>query len=294
MVVIIGIFIVVVGVLAGFMMAGGPVFVLMQIPEFIVMGAATIGSLLIGTPLWLLKQLPSKFRQLLSGDPYTKKEYLNLLQTLFELFYLSARTGLMDLESHAEHPEKSVIISKNRFLLLHPHALYFLCDTLRIIISAGISEQDVELLLDADSETYREEMNGFPTTFSKVGDALPGLGIVAAVLGIIITMGAIGGPPEVVGEHVAAALVGTFIGVLASYGFVGPIANGLEFLNQSEERYLTCIKNGVAAFAKGNPPVIAAEVARRVIYNHVRPSFKEMDDACRQIKFKTKSIAPIE
>jgi chemotaxis protein MotA len=260
----------------------------MQIPEFIVMGAATIGSLLIGTPLWLLKQLPSKFRQLLKGDPYTKKEYLNLLRTLFELFQLSARTGLMDLESHVEHPEKSAIFKKNTFLLSHEHALSYLCDTLRLVISAGISEQEIEFLLDADSDTHHEEMNGFPATFSKVGDALPGLGIVAAVLGIIITMGSIGGPPEVVGQHVAAALVGTFIGVLASYGFVGPIANGLEFINQSEERYMTCIKGGIVAFSKGNAPVVSTEIARRVIYNHVRPSFQEMDDACKTIKIKSK------
>jgi len=284
MAVFIGIAIVVVGVLGGFLMAGGPVFVLMQIPEFVVMGAATVGSLLIGTPIWLLKKLPSKFRQLLRGDPYTKAEYLNLLQTLFELFHVSARTGLMDLESHVERPRESAIFSRNQFLLSHEHALDYLCDTLRLVISAGISEQEVEFLLESDSETHHEEMSGFPTTFSKVGDALPGLGIVAAVLGIIITMGSIGGPPEVVGEHVAAALVGTFIGVLASYGFVSPIANGLEFINQSEERYMTCIRHGVVAFAKGNPAVVSAEIARRVIYSHVRPNFQEMDDVCREIK----------
>jgi chemotaxis protein MotA len=282
--VIIGVFIVVIGVLGGFLMGGGPVFVLLQVPEFVVMGAATIGSLLIGTPIWVLKRLPGKITLLLKGDPYTKDEYLNLLQTIFELFHLAGRTGLMDLESHVEHPEKSSIMMKNKFLLAHPHALHYLCDTLRLVISAGISEQEVEILLDADSETHREEMQGFPSTFSKVGDALPGLGIVAAVLGIIITMGSIGGSPESVGEHVAAALVGTFIGVLASYGFVGPIANGLEFINQSEERYMTCIKSGIIAFARGNPAVISAEIARRVIYSHVRPSFQEMDDACRSMR----------
>jgi chemotaxis protein MotA len=288
MAVFIGIIIVVVGVLGGFIMAGGPVFVLMQVPEFVVMGAAMVGSLLIGTPLWLLKKLPGKFRQLLKGDPYTKTEYLNLLETLFELFHLSSRTGLMDLESHVEHPDSSAIFTKNKFLLKHPHALHYLCDTLRLVISAGISEQDVEFILDADSETHHEEMHGFPTTFSKVGDALPGLGIVAAVLGIIITMGSIGGPPEAVGEHVAAALVGTFIGVLASYGFVGPVANGLDFINQSEERYLTCIKNGVVAFTKGNPPIIATEIARRVIYSHVRPTFQKMEEACNVIKSRAR------
>jgi chemotaxis protein MotA len=286
--VIIGVIIVVIGVLGGFLLGGGPVFVLLQVPEFIVMGTATIGSLLIGTPMWVLKGLPSKIRQLMKGDPYTKDEYLKLLRTLFELFHLSARTGLMDLESHVERPENSAIFSQNEFLLTHPHALSYLCDTLRLVISAGISEQDVEFLLDADSDTHHEEMSGFASTFAKVGDALPGLGIVAAVLGIIITMGSIGGPPEQVGEHVAAALVGTFIGVLASYGFVGPISNGLEFINQSEERYMTCIKNGVVAFAKGNPPVIAVEVARRVIYSHVRPTFPELDEACRSIKAKTR------
>ncbi|HLP18482.1 MAG TPA: motility-associated protein, partial [Bacteroidota bacterium] len=214
--VFLGIAIVVIGVLGGFLMAGGPVFVLLQVPEFVVMGAATIGSLLIGTPLWVLKQLPGKLYRLFKGDPYTKTEYLNLLQTLFEMFQLANRTGLMDLESHVEHPDESTIFAKNPFLLNNHHALHYLCDTLRLVISAGISEQEVEFLLEADSDTHHEEMHGFPSTFSKVGDALPGLGIVAAVLGIIITMGTIGGSPESVGEHVAAALVGTFIGVLAS------------------------------------------------------------------------------
>lgn len=286
--VFIGVIIVVIGVLGGFLMGGGPVFVLLQLPEFVVMGAATFGSLLIGTPLWVLKRLPGKITRLLKGDPFTKEEYVNLLLTLFELFHLANRTGLMDLESHVEHPETSSIIGKNKFLLSNQHAVHYLCDTLRLVISAGISEQEIEFLLDADSETHHEEMHGFPATFSKIGDALPGLGIVAAVLGIIITMGSIGGSPESVGEHVAAALVGTFIGVLASYGFVGPVANGLEFVNQSEERYLTCIKSAIVAFARGNPAVISTEIARRVIYTHVRPSFQEVDDACRTMRFASR------
>ncbi len=145
-------------------------------------------------------------------------------------------------------------------------------------------------MLDADIETHHEEMSGFSTTLSKVGDALPGLGIVAAVLGIIITMGSIGGSPESVGEKVAAALVGTFIGVLASYGFVSPIANGLEFNSQSEQRYMMCIKTGIVAYTKGNGAVISTEIARRAIYSHVKPSFQELEEACHKIRTGMKTL----
>ena len=284
MFVIIGIVVVIVGVIGGFLMAGGPLLVLLQIPEFIVIGAAAIGSLLIGTPMRIIKGLGGKFALLLKGDLYTKKEYLNLLKTLFELFHVATRDGLINVEQHVENPEKSTIFTKNKFLLEKHHAIYYLCDTLKLMLSGGVPAQDIEILLDADSDTHHEENAGYPATFSKVGDALPGLGIVAAVLGIIVTMQAIGGPPEEVGHHVAAALVGTFLGVLMSYGFVGPFATSLEFLNQSEARYITCIKSGIVAYAKGNPPVMAVEFARRVIYSDVRPTFRETEEACKQAK----------
>jgi chemotaxis protein MotA len=289
MVVILGLIIVIVGVLGGFVMAGGPLFVLVQLPEFIIMGAAAIGSLLIGTPYWLLKRMPAKIGQLLKGDPYTQKVYLNLLQTMYELFIVSDRAGLMSMETHVEQPKDSSIFKKNSFLMSHDIFLNYICDTLKLTISGGVSEQELEYLLDADIETHHEEMSGFSITLSKVGDALPGLGIVAAVLGIIITMGSIGGSPESVGEKVAAALVGTFIGVLASYGFVSPIANGLEFNSQSEQRYMMCIKTAIVAYTKGNGAIISTEIARRAIYSHVKPSFQELEEACHRTRAALKT-----
>jgi chemotaxis protein MotA len=181
-------------------------------------------------------------------------------------------------------PEKSAVFSKNEFLLHQHHALFFLCDTMKLLLGGGVPPYDVEALLDADIESHHAEGASAPALIQKIGDALPGLGIVAAVLGIIITMGAISGPPEVVGEHVAVALVGTFVGILLSYGFVQPIATHIELLQASEARYYECMKAGIVAYAKGNAPIIVVEFARRVIYHSVRPSFAEVEQAVRSAK----------
>ncbi|HLP16660.1 MAG TPA: flagellar motor stator protein MotA [Bacteroidota bacterium] len=284
MFILIGAAVVIASVLGGFTMAGGPFMVLVQTSEFVIILGATVGMLLISVPLRMLKQLGSKLGNVLKGDPYTKDEYLKLLQSLFELFHVATRDGLINVEQHVENPEKSAIFQRNKFLLDNHHAVNFLCDTLKLMLSGGVPAQDVEVLLDSDSDTHHEEVAGFPAVFSKIGDSLPGLGIVAAVLGIIIVMQHVDAGAATVGHHVAAALVGTFLGILMSYGFVGPIATNLEFLNAAEARYITCIKAGVIAYAKGNPPVMAVEYARRVIYNDMRPSFRETEEACKKVK----------
>jgi chemotaxis protein MotA len=155
---------------------------------------------------------------------------------------------------------------------------------MKLLLGGGIPPYDIEGMMDADIDTHHAESAIPPGLIQKLGDSLPGLGIVAAVLGIVITMGAINGPPEVIGEKVAAALVGTFLGVLLSYGFVQPIATNLELMNGSEARYLECIKAGVVAYAKGNAPTVVVEFARRVIYSSVRPSFEEVEKAIKVIK----------
>jgi chemotaxis protein MotA len=284
MFVIIGIVVVIASVLIGFTMHGGPLKVLLQYNEFIIIGGASIGSMMVGTPLRVLKQLAGSLGNIFKGDPYTKEEYLNLLKSMYELFNVATRDGLINVETHIENPDKSPILSKNPFLLKNHHALWYLCDTMKLLLGGGVAPHDLESMLDTDIESHHAEQAPVSAAITKMSDALPGLGIVAAVLGIVITMQAIGGPPEEVGEKVAAALVGTFLGILMCYGFVGPLASHLELLQASESRYLECIKAGVVAYAKGNAPITVVEFARRSICGEVRPSFKELEDAARSTK----------
>jgi chemotaxis protein MotA len=287
MFVIIGFAIVTLGVLGGFVMHGGPLGVLLQWNEFLIIGGAGVGSLIVGTPPRVLKQMVGNIASIFKGDVYTKVVYLDLLKTMFELFNTAKRDGLISIESHIEDPEKSAIFSKNAFLLKQHHALNYFCDTMKLLLGGGVPPHDLEALLEADIETSHAESSAGPGLIQKLGDALPGLGIVAAVLGIVITMQAINGPPEEIGEKVAAALVGTFLGVLLSYGFVQPVAGHLELLHQSEARYFECMKTGIVAYAKGNPPTMVVEFSRRVLYNDVRPSFDDLEEAIKSVKSGT-------
>lgn len=284
MFVIIGAAVVLIGVIGGFVLEGGPIMVLIQPVEFMIIGGAAIGSLLIMSPFAQLKQVIAHALGVLKGDAFTKQQYLNLLKTMFDLFTIAKRDGLIALEPHVMEPEKSSVFTKNEFLLKHHHPLYYLCDTMKLLLGGGVPPYDVEALLDADIDSHHAESASAPALIQKIGDALPGLGIVAAVLGIVITMQAISGPPEEIGHKVAVALVGTFIGILLSYGFVQPLATHVELLQQSEARFLECIKAGIVAYAKGNAPIIVVEFARRVIYHGVRPSFAEVEQAVRAQK----------
>ncbi len=286
MFVIIGAAIVIVGVIGGFLMEGGAIMVLVQPVEFMIIGGAAIGSLMVMSPFAQLKQVIGHALGVMKGDPYSKEVYLNLLKTMFELFTVAKRDGLIALEPHVMEPEKSVVFKKNEFLLKRHYPLLYLCDTMKLLLGGGVPPYDVEAMLEADMDSHHAEGATSPALIQKIGDALPGLGIVAAVLGIVITMQAINGPPEEVGHKVAVALVGTFLGILLSYGFVQPLATHVELLQQSESRFLECIKAGIVAYAKGNAPIIVVEFARRVIYHSVRPSFAEVEQAVRGTKGK--------
>ncbi len=288
MFVIIGIVVVIGSVLGGFMMHHGELAVLVQPNEFIIIGGAAIGSMLVSAPMRILKHLGSNLGTLFKGDPYTKEEFLSLLKTMFELFHIATKDGLMNVEPHIEKPESSSIFSKNPFLLHHHHALPYLADTLKLLLTGGVPAYDLEALLDADNDTHHLESSQAPGLLSKTSDSLPGLGIVAAVLGIITTMQAINGPPEQIGMSVAAALVGTFIGILMCYGFLGPMAAHIEVIHQSEARYLECIKIGIISYAKGNAPAMVAEFSRRVIFSDFRPTFAELEQAIKEIKSAAK------
>ena len=280
----VGIFVVFGAVLGGYTMHGGAVGVLIQPSEFIIILGAGLGSVLISTPIKVIVQILQSLTKVLSGAAVSKAQYFELLSLLYELFQMARKEGQLALESHIEDPEKSSLFGQYPGFLKNHHAVHFLADTVRVILAGGVAPHDLEALMDADIETHHEESGQPAAVLSKVGDAMPGLGIVAAVLGIIITMGAINGPPEEIGHKVAAALVGTFLGILVSYGFLQPIATGIENMNNNEARYVLVLKVGLLAFASDAPPIVAVEFARRAIFSDVRPSFKEMEDAFRNKK----------
>jgi len=277
----VGILVVVGAVLGGFVMAGGNPMLLWQPAEFVVILGAAAGSLLVSTPISLLKKIFSSSLQAMKGGGISKAQYFELLSLLYELFQTAKKDGILGLEAHVEEPFSSAIFTKYPSFLKNHEAVNFLADTLKVIIAGGVPPFELEALMDTDLDTHHEEGNKVPNVLTKIGDAMPGLGIVAAVLGIVITMQAIDGPPEEIGHHVAAALVGTFLGVLGAYGFIQPIAGIIESMLANEGRYIAVIKAGVIAFAKDVPPLIAVEFARRSIYSEVRPSFKELETALR-------------
>lgn len=257
--------------------------VLYQPAEYLIIGGAGTGAVLIAAPLKVLKNIVSQLFKILSSPP-SKNTYTELLVMMYELFNVARKDGLVGLETHIENPEESSVISKYPFFMKNRHALDFLADTMRLIIMGGVPEHDLDAMLDLDLETHHEENAKPVTTLARIGDALPGLGIVAAVLGVVITMGAIGGPPDEIGHKVGAALVGTFLGILLSYGFVQPLAFNLEEINDVESKYYVCLKQGLLAFHKGFAASIAVEFARRAIPGEVRPGFLEVEETCRAAK----------
>ena len=281
MLVIVGFLVVLGCVLGGFVMAGGPIPVLIQPAELVIIGGAALGSTIISTPIPVLKGMGAQLAGSLKARS-GKDEYLELLGMLYALFKLTQQSGVMALESHVEDPSKSPIMAKYpRFLARH-HAVHFLSDSIKVIILGGIAPHDLEALMDEDLEVHHHEELKPSQALTTMSDALPGLGIVAAVLGIVVTMQSIGGPVEEIGHHVAAALVGTFLGILMCYGFVGPLAKNMEHCVNDDGHYLVCIKTGLLAVYKGFPPVIAVEFARRVLPGEVRPSFDETEKYCKK------------
>ena len=278
---IIGVLVVVAAVVGGYLMERGNLLVLLQPAELLIIGGAAAGTLLIANPLpvviKVLKGIASPFRP----SRFSKGSYLDMLKMLNELFGFARKNGVVALEAHIEEPEKSDLFSKYPDFIEHHHSLYFVCDTLRMSVSGGISPFELEQMMDLDIEVHHHEQNVPVAAMTTVADSLPGLGIVAAVLGVVITMGALGGPPEEIGQKVSAALVGTFLGILLCYGFVGPLASFMAKVNDKEAQYYHCLRVGVIAFAKGNNPLMATEVARRAIPPDLRPSFREMETACR-------------
>ncbi len=277
---IIGIVVVIAAIFGGYLMEHGNIRVLLQPAELLIIGGASIGTILIANPLHILKQIAGGVIVVFKGSKFTKQRYVDSLRLTYELLNKARRQGLMSLETDIEDPDKSPIFSKDAEFLKNHEVRYFFCDSMRMAIS-GIEAFELDQLMDLDLDVLHHEASLPVASLSTMADALPGLGIVAAVLGVVITMGALGGPPEEIGHKVAAALVGTFLGILLCYGFVGPIASNMSKAADEERAYLHTLKVVVISFLKGTAPIMAVEAARRTIPGHVRPTFTELEQACR-------------
>jgi chemotaxis protein MotA len=277
MFVIIGIVVVFGAVLAGYLMERGNLKVLMQPAELVIIGGAAIGTVLVANPLYILKGIAGGIAGVFGGSKYGKAQYLETVKMMYELFSRARKEGLMALETDSDSPDKSPVFSKYPKFLKNHHALAFVCDTIRMAAGGGVEPFDVDQMMELDMDVHHHGAGQPTAALSTMADALPGLGIVAAVLGVVITMGALGGPPEEIGKKVAAALVGTFLGILLCYGLVGPIASNMGKASEEEHAYYHVLRVALVSFMKGTPPTVAVEYARRAIPGHVRPSFQEAE-----------------
>jgi chemotaxis protein MotA len=279
---IIGILLVFGAVLGGFMMEKGPLPVLIQPSEFLIIAGAAVGTMLVGNPMHILKKIIGSLLMVLKGSKYSKTRYVDCLKMMFQLFNKARKGGLVAIEADVEEPEKSSVFSKYPDFLANHHVRDFVCDTMRMAITGGATPFDVDQMMELDMDVHHLSASQPASALTTMADALPGLGIVAAVLGVVVTMSALGGPPEEIGHKVAAALVGTFLGILLCYGVVGPLAANLTKLIDDEHAFYHVLRVVMLSFLKGMSPAVAVEVARRAVPEHVRPSFKEVEAACRQ------------
>jgi chemotaxis protein MotA len=283
MLILIGGLIVLASTLGGFMLAGGHPLVLLQVSEFVVIFGVSLGVLVIASPNHVLKEVIHKVQKAILGKNAGKSEFFDLLKLLYEIFMVGRRNGLIALEEHVMDPKKSTIFRKYPSLLNHPERLEFLINGLRPVIDGKIKPDQLEALMTAEIDAKSEEWDHPVHILQLVGDSMPGIGIVAAVLGIINTMASISDGPEKVGEHVAAALTGTLLGIFAAYGFVNPLSNRIKFNNASDLLCLRCIMQAVAGFAKGLAPLTAVEIARRSLNSSVQPAAAELEAALKAL-----------
>ncbi|MGC2450609.1 MAG: flagellar motor stator protein MotA [Candidatus Sulfotelmatobacter sp.] len=277
---IIGILVVFGCVVAGYLMEHGNIRVLIQPAELVIIGGAALGTVLVANPLHIIKKIVGGIGGVFGSSKFGKETYIITLKMMYELLNKARKDGLMALEGDVEEPEKSAVFSKNPAFLKNHHVCDFVCDSLRMAIT-GVDAFDLDQMLDLDLEVHHQDASAPTSALTTMADSLPGLGIVAAVLGVVITMGALGGPPEEIGHKVAAALVGTFLGILLCYGLVGPIAANMTRAAEEEHAFLYVLRVLMVSFLKGTAPIMAVEVARRAVPGHVRPSFKELEQACR-------------
>ncbi|MGH7967365.1 MAG: flagellar motor stator protein MotA [Limisphaerales bacterium] len=284
MIVLIGTLIVVICVFGGFAWGGGHLGALLHLNELMIIGGGAMGAMVIMSPRKVLVDLSKGLVGCLKGAPYGRAAYEELLKVLYELFMLGRRNGMIALEEHVMEPANSSIFKKYPMFHANKDAVEFLCGGLRPIIDGKIKPDQLQLLLDAEIHKLEEEHHAPVNVLTKAADAMPGFGIVAAVLGIVITMASISGPIEQIGEKVAAALVGTFLGIFLAYGFMNPLATNLEFMGAAHLDYTKCIAACVIGFANGMAPVTAVELGRRGLDSNLKPTGDEMEQLLKSLK----------
>ena len=280
---IIGFLLVFGSVIGGYLALGGHIDVLWQPFEFVIIGGAAIGGFVISNPKRIIGGVAGSFGSMLKGPKYRKESYLELLSVLYAVFRLAKSKGDLALEQHVEKPEESSIFNRFPHFAADHHAVEFLCDYLRLLTLGASTSHEVEAVMDQELDAHHGSHHDITGAIATMADALPALGIVAAVLGVIHTMGSITEPPEVLGHLIGGALVGTFFGVLMSYGLVGPMAKTLENTFADDGKYLECIKVGIVAHMQGYAPQVSVEFARKVLHNDVRPSFAEVEEQIQNI-----------
>jgi len=278
MLLIIGIVVVFVSMLGGFILAGGNPIVLLHLSEFVVICGIAAGVMIIASPPSVLKKLVADLKGGLKGSAVSKDEFLDLLKLLYEIFMIGRRNGLIALDEHVSEPHNSSILKRYPSISEEPERLEFLCNALRPIIDGKIKPDQLEAVLEAEIESMEDQAHGPVGVLNLVGDSLPGIGIVAAVLGIINTMNAIAEGPEKVGQKVAAALTGTFLGVYLAYGFVNPMSKRVTFNHRAHFLYFNIMGKAIAGFAKGLAPMMAIEIARRSLDSEMQPGAEELEN----------------
>ena len=292
MFVVVGWVIVIIAVVGSFVFEGGHVLALLQPFELMCIFGAAIGAFVVGNPPKVIKAvlraLPTCFR----GKPYDKSTYLQLIALLFELLQKGRQEGLLALEVDVNEPAASPLFAKYPSIQADTHLTEFIVDYLRMMVSGNLNVLEITELMDAELETHHAEQAVPPVAIQRMADALPAYGIVAAVMGVVHTMGSVGQPPKILGEMVAAALVGTFLGILLGYGFIGPLASVLEANAIEGAKPYECVKTVLLASMSGYVPVVAVEFGRKVLFTVDRPSFEELEDAVRATKNPAPTAAP--
>lgn len=283
MIVIFGALVVIASVFGGFLVAGGHPGNLMQTAEFIVICGSAFGAMIIMAPKEVLIDLFNQAIATLKGNPYGRKDYEDLFKALYELFILGRRNGMTAVEEHIMDPYSSPLFTKYPSFLRNKQAVELLTGGLRPIVDGKVKPDQLKMLMDIELDAIEDELSKPVGVLARTADAMPGFGIVAAVLGIVVTMASIAGPIDQIGEHVAAALVGTFLGILISYGFLNPLAVNMEFLGNARMTYYHCIATAVVGFANGMAPIMAIEMARRSVSEKIRPTADELEVMLKQV-----------
>jgi len=278
MTVIVGLITVLVCVFGGFVLSGGNLLALWHPPELVIIAGGATGALILANPPKVLKIVIKEVPAITKGSPYTKEMYMDLLALLFELFSMARKEGLMSLESHIEDPDSSAVFTKYPKILANHHAIEFMTDYLRLMVTGAANAMEMENLMDLELDTHHAEGAVPAGAVQTMADGLPGFGIVAAVMGVVITMASIDQGPAVIGAKVGAALVGTFVGILLSYGIAGPIAAAMGHIKADESKFIEVIKVSLLASLNGYSPQVAIEFGRKVIFSTERPAFLELED----------------